>query len=443
MFSDVCVTRFLQEQLLPPSAASRARCAFETVRQRASKAPCLVACADPAEYIGEVLAAWTSGRAVFCFNPRWGEIEQNEAQAAVRAHNTKTEKENPSALALYIPTGGTGGRVRFTAHTAQTLIAAARAQIAFLNPSGARFDAVSPLPPWHVSGWMPVVRALVSGGALTLCDGHFASLHSSSVFSPQPSAFRMLSLVPTQLSRLLEREDGPAELRGFDCVLMGGAAMSPELLARAHDERVPLGLGYGMTETAAFVALLLPKDFLAAEFDPAGPLWGRVLPHARIWILDETGVPAPDRCAGRVVIAAESLAPEFAPCLRTQDEGVLRDGRLCILGRLDRFIITGGEKVDPRRVESALQQAPGVRAALVIGEPDAEWGSRLVAFVELRDMTRLPVYDERGLAEFLRAKLAPHCVPKRWHFVQRLPLDEKGKLDHRVLNALKTTHVAA
>jgi O-succinylbenzoic acid--CoA ligase len=454
MFSIARVAHFLQTQLFPPDAAARAQTAYAATRanpQTLPNAAHIVSRADAAEYIGETLAALSTGRPVFFFNPRWSETERNEAQ-------TQTALPYTAAHAIHIATGGTSGRIRFIAHTESTLAAAARAQAAIFNkhpnpaPSSTstppQLDAVSPLPPWHVSGWMPVVRALATGGRLILCDGHFNApqplpLLSSSALA-RPAPFCMISLVPAQLYRLLERPDGPSWLRHFDCVLMGGAPMPTELLTRAHRERLPLGLGYGMTETAAFVALLSPEDFLSDAFDPAAPPRGRVLSHARIQILAPNGVPLPDGQAGRVAIAAESLAPAHGeppsparpPRLLTQDEGILQNGYLRILGRLDRFIITGGEKVDPRRVEAVLQQSPTVRAALVVGEPDPEWGQRVVALIEGHHTPSAAVPEPSALSAFARAKLAPYCVPKRWLIVPRLPFDEKGKLDHNTLSAL-------
>jgi len=396
------------------------------------------------------LVAFARGAVVFCVNPRWGETERREAGkqiAALRAAGATTGGAAPARL--YVPSGGSGGRVRFVAHTAATLRAAAEAQCAAMFAAAAGDGAsraffYSPLPPWHISGIMPFVRAKVCGGQALVLDGSFAPekplppLNGAPAGAAGNGVFRQISLVPTQLRRLLERTggEGCAWLRAFDCVLLGGAPTGAALLARARSEGIRVALGYGMTETAAFVAWTPPAEFLAAG--DSGAVTGTVLRGARVEVLGDDGALLPAGIAGRVAITGAMLSPDVAPRFETNDEGVLdAAGRLRVLGRLDRFIVTGGEKVDPRRVEAALLGAPAtpVAGALVIGEPDAEWGRRVTALVVLKGTAdgATAAVSDAALAMIVRRQLAPHCVPKRWVRVARLPFDEKGKLDHAAL----------
>ncbi|MDR1498440.1 MAG: AMP-binding protein [Puniceicoccales bacterium] len=439
LFAHEKVVRFLRKQLFPAHAAERAQAAFETAFSRVSNetqdALFVITEEDAAHRIGSMLGALVAGKSAFCDNPHWGETEKREAQ---------TEREawrNSAQPHLLIPTGGTGGRVRFIAHTETTLSAAANAQNIALG--GAPLDTVSPLPLWHVSGIMPVLRALFSGGRLTLCNGSFnAEKLPSPNLSPTDTP-RYISLAPTQLRRLLTRADtaGSVWLRQFDTVLLGGAAVSADLLALACHEKIRVAIGYGMTETAAFVALVTPENFFAQTASQS-PLFGNILPHANIRILDPHGTPLPAATAGQISIAADSLAPDLGEIgtdgvrrFITQDEGVLENGRLRLIGRTDRFIVTGGEKVDPRRVEAALLTSPLVRAALVVGEPDPEWGTRVTALVELTPAATATQHWRTALSRVTQRALARHCTPKRWVAVPRLPFDERGKLDRNALAA--------
>ena len=98
-------------------------------------------------------------------------------------------------------------------------------------------------------------------------------------------------------------------------------------------------------------------------------------------------------------------------------------------GRADRHVNSGGEKIDPLIVEDALR-ACGAAAAMVVGEPDAEWGARIVALV-------VPPFPD-DLAARLRERLPAFMLPKRFVAVPALPLDAKGKLDRDALaRALK------
>ena len=104
----------------------------------------------------------------------------------------------------------------------------------------------------------------------------------------------------------------------------------------------------------------------------------------------------------------------------TDDEARLdEDGRLHVIGRMDRLINSGGEKIDPAEVEAALLHIEGIEEALVVGVPDPEWGQRVVAYYTGAEVS--------GLKEQLRQWLAPYKVPKSWIRCDALPLDAKGK----------------
>jgi O-succinylbenzoic acid--CoA ligase len=102
------------------------------------------------------------------------------------------------------------------------------------------------------------------------------------------------------------------------------------------------------------------------------------------------------------------------------------EGRLAVLGRLDDRITTGGEKVYPQEVEHVLRAHSAVRDALVRGEPDLEWGARVVALVELRDPGVSA--DAHELREYVRARLAAHKVPADVLVVDTLPRTLSGTL---------------
>ncbi|KGF73938.1 hypothetical protein DO97_06265 [Neosynechococcus sphagnicola sy1] len=157
-----------------------------------------------------------------------------------------------------------------------------------------------------------------------------------------------LSLVPTQLQRLLGHPEGGGWLSRFRTVFLGGAPPWPELLTQARASGIPLALTYGMTETAAQIATLRPQAFLQGQSH-----CGSVLPHAHVRICDPTGQPLPLNQPGTIDIQAPSLALGYYPDapgsgfhgdgFQTDDQGWLDgDGCLHILGRNSSKIITGG-----------------------------------------------------------------------------------------------------
>ncbi|MEU0796916.1 hypothetical protein ABZ342_43220 [Amycolatopsis sp. NPDC005961] len=104
-----------------------------------------------------------------------------------------------------------------------------------------------------------------------------------------------------------------------------------------------------------------------------------------------------------------------------------------LLDRRTDLILSGGVNIYPAEIEARLLSHPDVADAAVIGEPDEEWGQRVVAVVE-------PVPGVAGddalaarLAEHCRAELAGFKTPKRFDFTDRLPRTESGKMMRRTL----------
>lgn len=104
------------------------------------------------------------------------------------------------------------------------------------------------------------------------------------------------------------------------------------------------------------------------------------------------------------------------------------DGTMTLLGRGSQCINTGGEKVYPEEVESALKAHPKVFDALVLGVDDVRWGQAVAAVVEPRP-GEVPTLPE--LAEHCRTRLAGYKVPRRLDLVERMPRQPSGKPDYR------------
>jgi acyl-CoA synthetase (AMP-forming)/AMP-acid ligase II len=106
------------------------------------------------------------------------------------------------------------------------------------------------------------------------------------------------------------------------------------------------------------------------------------------------------------------------------------DGTITVFGRGSVSINTGGEKVHPEEVESALKGHPSVFDAVVVGVPDERWGQRVAAVVELREgIERPPSLDE--LAAHARTTLAGYKVPRSVVVVDAIVRSPSGKADYR------------
>jgi bile acid-coenzyme A ligase len=114
------------------------------------------------------------------------------------------------------------------------------------------------------------------------------------------------------------------------------------------------------------------------------------------------------------------------------DMGWLDDeGYLYVVDRRTDMIITGGANVFPAEVETALSEHPGLVDQVVVAVADEEWGHRVHAIVQPRDLADPPSVEE--LRAFCKERLAAYKVPKTIEIVQRVPRTEAGKLNRRTI----------
>lgn len=254
-----------------------------------------------------------------------------------------------------VETSGSTGHPKRVMLSREAVLASVEASARRLGASGRWLLA---LPATYVAGLQVVCRSLTAGHPPVLLDerGSFAAAARDADF---------VSLVPTQLHRLLET-DADA-LRSFHTVLLGGGPIDPALRTRAEDAGVHVVATYGSAETAGgCVYDGLALDGVAVEIGDAG----------RIRIGGPTLFDGYD---GDPVLTDEVLVDGW---FLTSDAGrVGEDGRLQVLGRVDDVIVTGGVNVPGPAVAARLREHPEIVAAEVLGVPDEEWGSRLVAFV--------------------------------------------------------------
>ena len=369
-------------------------------------------------------------------------IGPGEDPARARADLSRRITRIPARTDLILRTSGsTTGTGRLIAMSAAALVASARATHARLGGPG---TWLLPLPAHHVAGLQILIRSLEAGTEPVVVDTSagfsptaLADALDSARLSTGAAASRLyVSLVPTQLVRVLQDPVAGRALSDADTVLLGGAAADPALLARARTAGVTVVTTYGMSETGGgcvYNGRPLAGVEVAIQ-DPDAEGAGRILLSGPV--LAEGYLRSSGRRPGDRPDDGEGFHRSGGKrILATSDCGRLHpDGRLEVLGRLDDVIITGGVKVEPRRVEEALTAIDGIAEACVVGLTDEKWGSRVVAAVVLelgRQRARWPGCDGAALREAVRARLDGAHAPKRVVVLEALPLRPSGKVDRR------------
>lgn len=322
----------------------------------------------------------------------------------------KPEATRPFASDLVVFTSGTTGAPKGVRLTEINLTAAAAASVEHLG-HGAEDDWLLAMPLHHVGGISIVVRQAYTGGSITMLPEFDAATFARAM----KRQVTMVSVVPTMLARLVEF--GP--FSGLRAVLVGGGPIPSGLLESAAEAGLPVLPTYGMTETFGQVATLRPGAPLAYKTHPLPGVEFRTDRGGRI------AVKGPQVSSG---YAGESDRPD--PWFITNDLGEIdAEGALRVLGRTDTVIVTGGENVNPERVESVLRAHEEVNEAVVVGVPDAEWGERVVCvFTGTADVEELRVW--------VADRLPPFMVPKRFVPVDSIPRTALGKPDRSAVGAL-------
>jgi O-succinylbenzoic acid--CoA ligase len=375
--------------------------------------PCVVDADVPS--VVELLAVWRIGATPAPLSRSLTEPERAAAAQALAG-------AQPGGQVI-LWTSGTEGRPRGVVIPFAALEANAAASQERLGLSAADVWLAS-LSPAHVGGLALIVRALLLGSRLLLPGridiDRTADLLRGNGFPPKVAAPTHLSLVPTQLARLLPRFSGPpAALR---CVLLGGAEAPRELLAQALARAWPVALTYGLTEATSQVATSTPQATREKPGSVGRPLRGvevRIAPDGEILVRGAT------LASGYVGVGAGRLVdPEG--WLHTGDLGRLDDdGDLWVVGRRADRIVSGGFTVDAVEVEEVLRSHPQVADACVVGIPDATWGERVAAWIEPAGS----VLDLDALDTYLRSRLAAPKLPRRYHVQAGIPRNVNGKVE--------------
>ena len=378
-------------------------------------------------------------------------------------------------IALVVGTSGSTGTPKRTALTARALAASAAATERFF---GSNSDAASQwllaLPAHYIAGAQVLARSVLAGTAPVIARSVTEPVH----FSPEvflqavermSSARRFISLVPTQLHKLLESADADSHLGAeihealgsFTGILLGGAPASADLLAASTALGLNTVTTYGSAETAGgcvYSGFVLPGvrvELVPEEGMPAVPdTGGKPAQVGRIWI---SGAHLASGYIGDAARTAEHFftAADGTRWYRTDDYGLLSpvtapdsnencsEPRLQVLGRSDDVLISGGVKISARAVAAVLEEHPAVREACVVGLPDARWGSAVTAALTLvspAEGAAMALAENAELREALRSlcikRLGVAAAPKLLSILPDFPLTSTGKPDRREIYSI-------
>jgi malonyl-CoA/methylmalonyl-CoA synthetase len=299
------------------------------------------------------------------------------------------------------------------------------------------------LPLFHVHGLVLGILGPLRLGGVAHHVGRFSVEGIVDAFRGDAT---MLFGVPTMYRRLAEAGDESgvgSALAGARILVSGSAALPAAEHARLERLTGKVVLErYGLTETIINTAV-------RCDAPPRPGYVGPALPGVELRLTDDAGQPLDaldDETIGEVEVRGPNLFDGYlnrpdataeafrGDWFRTGDLATrAADGYLRIVGRRSTDLIkSGGYKIGAGEIETALREHEAVEDAAVTGEPDADLGERVVAWVVRRSGTSV---DESALTDHVAALLAPHKRPRVVHFVPDLPRNELGKVQKARLSA--------
>jgi malonyl-CoA/methylmalonyl-CoA synthetase len=343
-------------------------------------------------------------------------------------------------------TSGTTGRPKAIVHThggRWTAHLLQRAVLPFTPGAGDRVLLMTP----YVHGASLIAAAWLEQGAeVVLKDGVRAEAVEPILAAGCPAIFAP----PTVLAKLLALFPG-RRFAGTRVIFTGTSTLSREVWRRAAEAYGPVvRITYGMSECFNPITVLEPPEVVEVMEAPdsgLGACLGWPAPGVEVAIRDEDGTTLPPGEPGEIHLRARHMnagtitAAGFTPRApgawhRTGDLGAIdARGRLHLSGRAADVMKSGGYRIHPGEIETALDGAAGGRAVCVLGIPSDYWGEVIVAVAEA------PPDGWQADAATRVAALARYKQPRAWLALPELPRNAQGKVVRaRVREALLAAH---
>ncbi|MBS9424563.1 o-succinylbenzoate--CoA ligase [Photorhabdus caribbeanensis] len=292
-----------------------------------------------------------------------------------------------------ILTSGSSGLPKAAVHSIYAHLASAQDVLSAINFQQQDSWLLS-LPLFHVSGQGIIWRWLMQGASLVLGN--------SNLLDHALADYTHASLVPTQLWRLLEQSQNQS--LNLKEVLLGGSMIPIELTQRAEQQGIRCWCSYGLTELASTVCIKRADDF---------PGVGNPLPGKEIRLInEEIQIRSGSLANGYWLDGKLQPLTDSDGWFHTRDRGVIQNGELRILGRMDNQFFSGGEGIQPEDIERVINTHPQVAQNFIVPVPDSEFGYRPVAVI---DSNLSEVIDT--LPEWLIGKLASFQRPVAYYLL--------------------------
>ncbi|GAA4586029.1 AMP-binding protein [Planotetraspora phitsanulokensis] len=341
-------------------------------------------------------------------------------------------------VALFGPTSGSTGVPKITTHFHRDILSIDNTfgrSVLRLRPD----DVVSCTAPFAFTFGlgMLVVFPLRSGACAFLTESatpvqlaELVAEHGVTVLATAPTAYKQIL-----------RSGSAKLLHGLRSAVSAGEHIPQGVWEQVRDE---LGLeiidGIGATE-------LLHIFISAAGADIRPGATGKPVPGYRATVLGADGEEAGPGVEGMLAVIGpvgcrylddERQENYVVNGWNVTGDTFLRDedGYFFYRARTDNMIVSSGYNIGGPEVEAAIDTHPDVVESAVVAEPHTERGSIVCAFVVLREGVAGDAAKVRELQDYVKGQIAPYKYPRDVRFIDSLPRNRSGKLQHFVLRRI-------
>ncbi|WP_257285297.1 o-succinylbenzoate--CoA ligase [Endozoicomonas sp. SESOKO1] len=338
----------------------------------------------------------------------------------------KPIKINAEAVYDLIATSGTTGIPKAVAHSYKNHYFSALGSMHTLPLSYGDTWLLS-LPLFHVGGLAIVMRCLLAGATMVLFERVLFERRLPLDEMLTRQRLTHLSLVNTQLFRLIQSGLSLYDT-GVRYILLGGGVASPRLVHEVKEQGVTVLTTYGMTEMTSQVCTGEPL------FTGSGVTSGTVLPWREVRLTEEGEIQVRGETLAKGYFQNGEVTPLSGPrgWFCTGDKGRWYGEQLQVDGRMDNMLISGGENIHPEEIEQALLGFPEIIQAVVVSMTDPEYGHRPVAYVQTVDGT----LNEPFTKERLAGKIAKFKIPVHIRLFPEQIAESGIKINRRFFQAL-------
>ncbi len=416
-------------QIKNPQLSLYVACAVKQLKGMGIKPQERIAVCDDnsVEYVIFLLALWQIKAVAVPVSPRWPEKTRTSYAAKVNSKHFFRSADIKRAVCFdarqqleagklqdldkdqeltIVATSGSSGEAKAVLHTWSNHYYNAKGSNEIIPlKEGDRW--LLSLPLYHVSGLGIMVRCLLAGAGVVINSDEDLSM------AMERGKVTHVSLVATQLQRLVADQKNHGLLRLLKCILLGGSAIAPALIEESLELGLNIYLSYGLTETASQMA--------TGKVDAVDKPCVKTLPYRELSI-------SPD---GEILVRGEVLFKGYVNGAKlhlplkdgwfaTNDIGRLEHGYLAVTGRRDSMFISGGENIHPEEIEKALLGIKGIAQAMVVPRDDKEFGARPIAFIQFQGTALEDEYVIRCLAQELpRFKIPVAFLPWPQHLISQ------------------------